>query len=217
MRIRRLALLAAAALTLALAGCFGPVERPVADFTWCPDGSVGALDYQFTSTSTTVPGQWIEMLRWEFDDGTPPEMATWSAWHRFTEEGTYSVTLTVTDSRGISGTVTHDVPVTMAVEIFPNWQLTLGWPMRVTGTVANRAAVKLTTAVIKAKFYDTDGVRISDGTVTLEDLDPGEMVAFTIEASEPSARIFHATVEVDSFTADCPDLWLYPVAGPEGE
>ena len=56
MRIRRLALVILGILTFALSGCFGPLERPVADFTWCPNGYSGDLDYQFTSISVTVPG-----------------------------------------------------------------------------------------------------------------------------------------------------------------
>jgi hypothetical protein len=201
---------------LGLSGCFGPLERPVADFTWCPDGFAGKLDYQFTSLSSTVPGSWISSMRWEFDDGTPAEIISWDAWHRFSTEDTYHVTLTVTDSRGVSGTVTKEVPVFLSAEVYPNWKLTLGWPIRITGIVANRAAMRLDTVVVKAKFYDVDGVRITDGTVTIEDVEPGEKVAYTVDASEYSARIFHAAVEIDSFRADCGNPWLYPVvAGAE--
>ena len=211
MRIKRFALLILGILAFALSGCFGPIERPVADFTWCPNGFAGDLDYQFSSTSTTVPGHWIESMRWEFDDGTLPETITWDAWHRFEEAGTYHVTLTVTDSRGVSGTVTQEVPVFLVAEIYPNWHFTLGWPVRITGIVANRADVRLHSVVIKAKFYDVDGVRMTDGTVTLTDMEPGEKVAYCVEASEYSARIFHATVEIDSFVADCPNQWVYPI------
>ncbi|MFC2108727.1 PKD domain-containing protein [Candidatus Bipolaricaulota bacterium] len=216
MKTRRFLLLTLGLLAFALSGCFGPIERPVADFTWCPNGFAGDLDYQFTSTSTTVPGHWIESMVWEFDDGTPPDVA-WDAWHRFEEADTYHVTLTVTDSRGVSGTATQDVSVFLVAEIYPNWQFTLGWPTRVTGIVANRADVRLNSVVVKAKFYDVNGIRITDGTVTLYDLEPGEKVAYTVDASEYSARIFHATVEIDSFVADCGDPWFYPVKNDEIE
>ncbi|MBE0634705.1 PKD domain-containing protein [Candidatus Bipolaricaulota bacterium] len=156
------------------------------------------------------------MMQWEFDDGTPLEIA-WDTLHRFDDEDTYHVTLTVTDSRGIAGTVTKEVPVLLAAEIYPNWQLILGWPIRITGIVANRADVRLDSVVIKAKFYDVDGIRITDGIVTIDDMEPGEKVAFTVDASEYSARIFHATVEIDSFIADCPNQWLYPVPVERGE
>lgn len=216
MSVKRSLLLILGLIALALTGCFGPIERPVADFTWCPNGSAGRLDYQFTSASTTVDGHFIASMRWEFDDETPIE-TVWEALHRYAEEGVYHVTLTVTDSRGISGTITKEVPVVMAAEIYPNWQFTLGWPIQVTGIVANRADVRLDSVVVKAKFYDTNGIRITDGTVTLYDLDPGEKVAYSVEAADYSASIFHATVEVDSFVADCPNAWFYPIAKDAAE
>jgi len=210
MSIKRIGLFLVALVALALAGCFGPVERPVVDFTWCPNGYAGQLDYQFTSTSSTPDGRWIVSVQGEFDDETPVE-TTWDSLHRFDEEGTYHVTLTVTDSRGMLGAITKEVAVVMAAEIYPNWHFTLGWPIRVTGIVANRADVRLNSVVVKAKFYDVNGVRIADGTVTLYDLEPGEKVAYTVDAAEYSASIFHATVDVDSFVADCGNPWYYPI------
>lgn len=211
MSVKRIGFLLLALSVFAVSGCFGPVERPLVDFTWCPNGYAGQLDYQFTSTSMEVDGHWIVSMRWEFDDGTS-SASSWDTLHRFKEEGIYHVTLTVTDSRGISGTVTKEVPVILAAELYPNWQLTLGWPIRVAGIVANRADIRLDSVVVKAKFYDVDGVRITDGTMTIHDLELGEKAAYTVDAAEYSARIFHATVEVDSFVADCGNPWFYPVA-----
>lgn len=200
---RRAASIVMLAIAGLVAGCLGPVERPVANFVWCPDGSSGRLDYWFLSTSQPPAGRSIESLRWEFGDGSTPVDAFWDTWHRFSEEAVYRVTLTVTDSWGISGTVTKDVPVAAAAFIHSTWQLTLGWPVRITGVVENRWGERLENVVIKAKFYDADGIRLTDGTVEVTDLDPGEKAAFSVTADEYSARIFHATVEVDSFFADC--------------
>lgn len=216
MNLKRIGTLLLALSAFALSGCFGPVDRPVVDFTWCPNGYAGRLDYQFTSTADDVGGHWIVSMHWEFDDGSPIE-TTWDALHRFEEEGVYHVTLTVTDSRGVSGTVTKEVHVAMAAEVYPNWQFTLGWPIRVTGIVANRADVRLHSVIVKAKFYDVNGVRITDGTVTLTDLEPGEKVAYTVDAAEYSASIFHVTVDVDSFVADCGNPWYFPVAEDASE
>jgi hypothetical protein len=210
MTIKLFARVALAGLLLALTGCFGPIERPTADFTWCPDGSAGGLDYWFTSASSTVPGHWIASMHWEFGDDSLPETMAWEAWHRFREAGIYPVTLTVTDSRGVSDAVTKSVPVSPAARIDPNWQLVWGSRTRATGIVANQADVRLHSVVVKAKFYDVDDVRITDGIAVLEDLRPGERVAFAVDASEPSARIVRATVEVDSFAADCPNGWHVP-------
>jgi len=141
-------------------------------------------------------------LWWESDDGTPPLETAWDANHRFDEERVYRVTLTVRDDRGMSGTVTKEVSVSLAALVHPGWLLTLGWPVRVTGVVQNRSERGLE-IVVKAKFYDVDGIRLSDGTVELTDLDPGEKAEFRIDASEYSTRISRATVEVDSFFSVC--------------
>ncbi len=204
---RRALLILLVGTALLLAGCFGPVERPVADFAVCPDGTVGALDFRFASTSTPVSGRAIASSRWEFDDGTIVDPAEPVVSHRFPEEGTYYVTLTVTDACGVSGAVTRPIEVFLAAEVYPNWRLTLGWPIRVTGFVGNRSDVRLETVVVKAKFYNIDGVRLSDGVTVLEDLDPGERVSYTIDAAEYHAGIFYATVEVDAFAADCGNPW----------
>lgn len=194
-------------VVLFVVSCFGPVVRPVADFVWCPDGSSGELDYQFTSTSVATPNHWIESLRWEFGDGTAPLETAWDARHRFDEEDVYRVTLTVRDDRGVNGTVTKEVPVAMAAFVHQGWLLTLGWPTRVTGIVQNRSDERLTSVIVKAKFYDADGVRLSDGICEISDLEPGEKAEFSIGAEEYTTRIFHAKVAVDSFVSECPNGW----------
>jgi PKD repeat protein len=188
---------------LLLSGCFGPIERPIADFVWCPDGGEGRLDYWFTSTSMTVAGAAIDRFVWEFDDGPAPVEAFWDVLHRFDEERTHHVTLTVTDTRGISGTITKNVPVELAAFVHSTWLLTLGYPPTVTGIVENRYEERLDEVVVRAKFYDADGVRLTDGRFTVADLDPGEQAAFEVEAEVFKPRIFYATVEIESFTAEC--------------
>ena len=191
-----------------LSGCFGDIERPVADFDWCPDGSLGELDYLFISVSAPS-GSPIVSETWEFGDGSAPVETEWGeVWHRFPSEGIYHVTLTVTDRCGISGTVTKEVDVRLAAYVHPDWRLTLGFPVKVSGIVENRSAFRLIYVAIKAKFYDPDGIRLTDGTVEITDLEPGEKAAFEVRAEESSTRIFYATVKVDSFIVDCPfSVW----------
>jgi hypothetical protein len=191
-----------------LVGCQPPVVRPAADFTWCPDGREGVLDYVFVSTSTTVPGHEIVQAAWEFDDGTPPAETGGVAFHRFLEAGSYSVVLTVTDSRGVAGTTTKALIAEPAAFVDPTWRLTLGYPPTVSGVVGNRSGVRLDTVTVRAKFYDFDGVRLSEGTFDVSDLEPGERARFEIDATEFLSRVFYATVEIESFQAACsaPDL-----------
>lgn len=197
-------------LGLLVGGCFGPVVRPTADFTWCPDGTYGMLDYRFISQSTTVPNHYIDLPRWEFGDGTVEEKYPWEVVsHSFAKEGTYMVSLIVTDDRGVSGTVTKEVPVIEAA-IIRSWQLTLGWPVKLTGVVENRHSETLDTVTLKAKFYNADGVRLTEGNVEISELEPGERARFTVTVQEYSSEIFYATVFVESFATDCSDAPFPP-------
>lgn len=186
-----------------MTSCLGPLERPAADFTWCPDGSEGRLDYRFSSVSTTVPGHRIERLEWEFDDGAEPIAAISNGYHRFDAEGLYAVTLTAIDSRGVAGTITKQVPIALAAFVHSTWRLTLGYPPTVAGIVENRYTQRLNAVVVRAKFYDADGIRLTDGRFEIIDLDPGEKAAFEVRAEEFNSRIFHATVDIEWFSADC--------------
>ena len=194
---------------LLVGGCFGPVVRPTAEFTWCPDGKSGLLAYRFISHATTVPGHYITSLSWEFGDEPVVDGYAWDVARTFPEEGTYWVTLTATDDRGVSGTATKEVLVIEAA-IIRSWQLTLGFPQKVTGEVVNRHTETLQTVTVKAKFYNADEVRLTDGTIKVTGLEPGEIARFTIEAQEPSTGVFYATVFVESFVADCPDSVFWP-------
>lgn len=197
-------------LGLLVGGCFGPVVRPTADFTWCPDGTYGMLDYRFISQSTTVPNHYNTLLYWEFGDGTVEEKSPWEVVsHSFAKEGTYQVTLVVTDDRGVSGTVTKAVSVIEAA-VIRSWDLTRGWPVEVTGEVMNRYTEPLHTVTVKAKFYDVDGVRLTEGTVEISELEPGERARFTVTAQGHSSEIFYATVFVESFATDCSDAPFPP-------
>jgi len=191
-----------------LGGCEPSAVRPAADFTWCPEGRKGALDYVFVSTSTTVPGHEIVQAVWEFGDGTPPAETSGVASHRFLEAGSYSVVLTVTDRRGVPGTTTKTLIAEPAAFVDPTRRLTLGYPPAVSGVVGNRSGVRLNAVTVRAKFYDFDGVRLSDGTFDVSGLEPGERARFDIEAREFLSRVFYATVEIESFQVACnvPDL-----------
>jgi len=67
------------------------------------------LDCTFTSTSSDPDGT-ITSQQWTFGDGATGSGASPS--HHYTAAGTYTVTLTVTDDRGATTAVSHDVVVT---------------------------------------------------------------------------------------------------------
>ncbi|MCP1662319.1 MAG: PKD domain-containing protein [Methanocalculus sp. MSAO_Arc1] len=82
--------------TLAMAGSGpGPDEPPVAGFTADPNSGTAPLTIQFTDTSTGVIDSW----NWDFGDGSPESPAE-NPSHTFADPGTYTVTLTVSNSGG---------------------------------------------------------------------------------------------------------------------
>lgn len=79
-------------------------KKPEAKFQWSPNvGSVGT-PVTFVDTSTGPPESW----NWNFGDGTSSTAQNPS--HTFTAEGTYPVTLTVTNAKG-SDNLTQSVAV----------------------------------------------------------------------------------------------------------
>jgi len=200
--VRRAAVWAMVAAMGSLAGC-ADIERPTASFAWCPDGREGRLEYAFTSTPAPATGHDIIGAVWEFGDGSEPREGTGPIWHVFPALGSYAVTLTVTDRRGVRGTITQFVSVEPAAFVDPTWRLTLGFPPMVTGVVGNAAGVILREVVVRVRFYDPDGLRVGDERRSILNIEPHERVRFEIAASEFASRVYYASVEVESFVAAC--------------
>ncbi|WP_405218087.1 PKD domain-containing protein [Agrococcus sp. Ld7] len=85
-------------------------EAPSPAFTSSTDDLTATFD---GSGSTADTGATIAAYAWSFGDGTPDGSGVAPA-HTYASAGTYAVTLTVTDSRGVSGAVTQDVTVLAA-------------------------------------------------------------------------------------------------------
>ena len=81
---------------------------PTAEFT----SSANNLAAQFTSTSTDGDGT-IAGYSWNFGDATPAGTVA-NPTHTYAAAGTYTVTLTVTDDDGATGTISHPITVTAA-------------------------------------------------------------------------------------------------------
>jgi len=94
-------------------------HRPVPDFTFAKTTTTAAVgplaDFtyedtiQFTGTATDADGDAISAWHWDFDDGTTSDVQNRT--HRFPDGGTFDVTLTVTDARGVTGSVTKTITV----------------------------------------------------------------------------------------------------------
>ena len=83
----------------------GPATGPQASFTFAPASPAVGNPVQFTDTSNNDPTSWS----WDFGDNTGASTLESPA-HAYTAVGTYTVTLTATNSSG-SSQATHDVTV----------------------------------------------------------------------------------------------------------
>lgn len=185
-----------------LTGCMGPSLPPVADFTACPDGSRNELTMQFSSASQSPDGHGLVYFRWDFGDGARVDDSYGWVSHRYLESGTYTVSLTVTDDRGVKASVEQPVVVAPVVEL-SRVIFTAGHPSRAVGELANASAYFLYSASIKVKFYDQEGVRVGETYVEVQSIDPGERVRFAAEAPEGVGAIASAVAFVQSFAAEC--------------
>ena len=90
-------------------------QAPVAAFGYSPTEPLMAEPVTFNATTSYDPDGSITTYTWNYGDGTP--MITrnypWDS-HSFTTGGTYTVTLTVTDDKGLTGTCSYNIRVTYA-------------------------------------------------------------------------------------------------------
>ena len=199
------------AVGLLAGGCFGPVVLPTAEFCVCPDGSNGPLAYWFTSQSSTVPNHFLTSYVWRFDDGAVNKDSYGQMSHRFSTPGSHTVSLTITDDRGGSATASKDIVVVEAATV-RSFRLVSGWPVRLIGEVENQSGFPLRSVTVQAKFYDADGVRLTEAVTDVSALDPGERVRFSVSVEEYAGEISSASAAIQSFAVDCP-CGPYPIPG----
>lgn len=81
---------------------------PVADFSYSPLDPTTQDEINFTDQSSDPDGEIVQWL-WDFGDGSTSEVQSPS--HRYTNDGTYTVTLQVTDDRGASDETSQEIKV----------------------------------------------------------------------------------------------------------
>jgi len=86
-------------------------QFPTADFTWTPLNPLAGALATFNASASTPNGGTIVSYRWDFGDGNVTTVADPIILHSYAAYGTYSVNLTVTDSEGLSDSVTKPVTV----------------------------------------------------------------------------------------------------------
>ncbi|NVK88418.1 MAG: PKD domain-containing protein [Gammaproteobacteria bacterium] len=119
---------------------------PQADFAF----SANELSVQFSDQSQDADGS-IDTYAWDFGDGSSSAQASPS--HTYASAGTYTVSLTVTDNDGLTGTINKSVTV-------------------VSGGMAPNAAFTFTVDQFIAAFTDTSSD--SDGSIVQWNWDFGD-------------------------------------------
>jgi len=122
-----------------------------AQFSWTPLVPQLQDEVQFDARSSSDPDGQIVSYVWDFGDGSPTESGA-QVTHAYAEAKRYTVTLTVTDDKGLSGEARHTVrvnaPPVAAFEYSP--------------AVPNPGtAVTLTLVRERSLSYDPDGVIVS--------------------------------------------------------
>ncbi len=102
-------------------------HRPVADFTFAvattPASVQAKADFtyeqtiQFTGTATDADSDAITTWAWTFGDGATASVQ--NPTHRYPNGGTFTVTLTVTDARGVSGSKSKTITVQGPPNVVP--------------------------------------------------------------------------------------------------
>ena len=87
---------------------FPSVPAPTAAFTFSPASGPAPLTVAFDASGSSSPGATVTSYVWSFGASEPDPFTS----HTFTTAGTYSVVLTVTDSRGQTATSSATITVT---------------------------------------------------------------------------------------------------------
>ena len=107
-------------------------HRPVASFTFAVGTATASVQakadftseqtIQFTGTATDADGDAIATWAWTFGDGATSNLQ--NPTHRYPSGGTFTVTLTVTDARGVSGSVSKTITVEGPPNVVPTADFT---------------------------------------------------------------------------------------------
>lgn len=158
-------------------------KAPIADFTWSPEVPKAGEPITFNGSLSSPNGGEIKEYDWNFGDGVRGEGKVTT--HIYEVGGWYNVTLNVTDSEGLTDSVTksiyvmkRDVAVISAL-ISSNFTY-VEWPVNITFTVKNNGEVAESFEVNVYYVNETSGINETIATLPIESLEPGANITETI-------------------------------------
>lgn len=154
----------------------------MAAFSFHPRGGEAPLTVTFDASASCDPDGRVEEYHWDFGDGSLGEGML--VQHRFVEEGTYWVVLTVLDNNGLSGRTAAKVQVGISYPLdVLEWRIEpTTWGIRVTGVARNIGPRAIEAARVAVRFYGENGEFLREDSEIRYDLNlaPGEELGFVV-------------------------------------
>ncbi|MBI2030773.1 PQQ-dependent sugar dehydrogenase [Candidatus Kaiserbacteria bacterium] len=144
-------------------------RAPIAQIAANPVSGVPPLTVHFTGSGSSDPDSNPITYKWNFGDGSSVSTAA-NPDHVYQSVGTFTVTLTVTDSLGAQGVATTNIVVsnTPMNDAAPHMTQTIGAPLPpnvvgrdvlITSTIRNTGAAS--PFIIDMEIYNTSGVKVA--------------------------------------------------------
>lgn len=196
---RKVGVLVAVLGLIGLTGCLGPSGKPpVAAFTFHPAQGEAPLRVNFDGSLSYDPDGNVAYWKWDFGDGETDYGV--EVEHIYTQEGTYTVTLTVTDEQGLSAQTLGEVEVGISYPLdVLDWQLVdTYYGNEVQGRVKNISGRVIAHGRIAVRFYGPTGLFIREGSDYVSDLPPGGEQGFAIPTSLRADQIGYMEIYTEA-------------------
>ncbi|MGC9529765.1 MAG: PKD domain-containing protein [Candidatus Bipolaricaulaceae bacterium] len=196
---RRVAVWVLALALVGLVGCLGPRNTPpVAAFSFRPSGGEARLRVRFDASLSSDPDGQIASRQWDFGDGETGEGR--QVEHVYWDEGSYPVTLTVTDEAGGSASTVGVVEVGRSYPLdVLSWELEDHYfGSKVEGQVENVGQRTIAQGRIAVRFYAPGGAFHGERSAYVFDLAPGGQQDFTVTTSLVLSDIGHIEIYTEA-------------------
>ena len=138
---RTRALVVAAWIALAAAGCLGPRGSIVAEFTALPTEGTSPLAVHVDASGSYAEGAEIQSYDWDFGDGATGSGISADHTYAAEAETTYTITLAVTTDDGRERRATRDIAVSPPSPPSPSHKIEFVWPFHYDASGDDAAAL----------------------------------------------------------------------------